>query len=805
MDIYEFFKKKFIIGCHIIWLFQNEYWLYDTQKVDIENYKLLIYFIKLLKLDIQIYNTNFIFNLINTLTTYLALYLGEEEISLLKNLKDMNYNIINGSMIQFDSDYYKIIFYMEKYNYPYKEDFQILVIENLQNNSSKTNRNINVNRLEESLSVNKLGNINVNRLGAPLSSNKLGAPLLVNELGNTNVNRLGAPLSVNELGNTNVNRLGAPLSVNVLGNINVNRLGAPLSVNLTGKSLSSNKLGATLSSNVLEEPLLVNVKKTRRRNFIFKKISTSDIDRVIIIDKDNIISVMMPNMSTEQYCQYFRRFQQHLPIKLINNIDKCFYIILDIIIFLSDKKINTDIYILLINKIKEILITKYEYRIDETNYLYLYNFWCDISIIIAILYIGYFQESVKILNLIFTDKYALLLRGFQKRLINKRYNNWTFLPETSAIINSKKLPMTKIILENIIKKVIKISDPEEYINILKLITFINSSIKISKANKDFFINELKRYIPSNIEELLPIPPLLDINYEKYNFFFKKKEYNKCLIALIGKDIKFNENIKTSFVNTKTSNIITKLNNYAKSVDFQINKSTLNLLKTNINPNILREPLFEVELKELIQKQQKTPKQPEKINTPKWQQPSVTSVGSVEVSNSKNIRFTNKSKNIKQTTISQKDVMTITQKFKKDASKDYIVSKKYFDQFLLEIRGKNDFDETLFKINSKRTVRVTKDLTNLYIKILYDGKQICHTSFHCSIPGNYRFHIKLDILDALKSYEIKCIYHQRTNGVKSGLLIIRVDDIHVDNQPLFDLIKNISQLILNTIIGCENPE
>lgn len=122
-----------------------------------------------------------------------------------------------------------------------------------------------------------------------------------------------------------------------------------------------------------------------------------------------------------------------------------------------------------------------------------------------------------------------------------------------------------------------------------------------------------------------------------------------------------------------------------------------------------------------------------------------------------------------------------------------VEKKWFEPFKII----NFLGENIFKDNVKINVTLYKDPTNIYIKIYYNGIQICHTSFHYNMPGNYRLHIKLDKIND-KSYFVKCILQTRSNGVKS-VLISRDNTQTIDNEQLFGLMINIASYVLTTLI------
>jgi hypothetical protein len=506
----------------------------------------------------------------------------------------------------------------------------------------------------------------------------------------------------------------------------------------------------------------------------------------------------------------------YLPQGMIDMTQLYFDILSDIMICNSIQKLRK-----YIPKLKELLlnIVIESAKIVITNKVYendIYKFFCNISMISSLLEIDKFTKCIDILNKIFKNKYIkcikrliTLLTNIQETAnMNSRniqyyvYNlHWRFNEYTLSLFSKNRSAWDNPNeLQNL-----RINNIHQYIMVLRDIIFINALNQITSENRIFFTQILEKYV--NCDVLWSIqsefPEEQKILYSK---LFREKKYTECLTLLnnivhnngyIIEILKYIEGIKT-YNNSRNpailnnpKNIKMQLKDYAKQTfRYDIYELTLTILNINIKNDLITNSIFIQPI--VVSNEKIQPTKSVKQSQPQQHKPSfgtLSSTGASIVSPNGNIELLN---GVTSTTKTQINIRKIYSHVK-NAETSITVDEKWFEQF----KGINFLGENLFEDNGKINVTLYKDPTNIYIKIYYNRIQICHTSFHYNIPGNYRLHIKLDKINN-KSYLVKYIINVRSNGAKS-VLITRDNIQTIDNQQLFDLMINIASYVLTTLI------
>lgn len=506
----------------------------------------------------------------------------------------------------------------------------------------------------------------------------------------------------------------------------------------------------------------------------------------------------------------------YLPQGMIVMTQIYFDIISDIIICNSIQKLSK--YIpklkkLLLNIVTEsakIVITNKEYEND------IYKFFCSISIISSLLEADKFIKCIDILNNIFKNKYIRCIKRLRTILgniqetanMNSRniqyytYNlNWMFHEYTLSIfVENRSAWDNPNELQNL-----RINNIHQYTMVLKDIIFINALNQISIENRNFFTQILEKYVKCDVLWSIQseFPEEQKIPYSK---LFREKKYTECLTLLnnifnyegyITKILKYIEGIKTynnpnnPAILNNPKNIKMQLKDYAKQTfRYDIDELTLTILGINIQNGLITNSIFIQPI--VVPNEKIQPTKSVKELQPKQHKTSfgtLTSTGASIVNPNGNIELLS---GVTSKTKTPKNIRKMYRRVK-NAETSIEVEEKWFQQF----KAINFLGENIFEDNGKINVTFYKDPTNMYIKIYYDRIQICHTSFHYNIPGNYRLHIKLDKIND-KSYLVKYIINERSNGAKS-VLITRDNTKTIDNQQLFELMINIASYVLTTLI------
>ena len=335
------------------------------------------------------------------------------------------------------------------------------------------------------------------------------------------------------------------------------------------------------------------------------------------------------------------------------------------------------------------------------------------------------------------------------------------------------------------KSTISILSKKEYIELLIDLEWFIKSEYISLEYKEFIKNRIRPILINQLnifeqEKHEEIRRLLIVN-----------NYLECLILLDVNIRRINWSQERPNMSIQSSNSLLKqLNEYATKSNWTISEITKIKLFEGINKSLLTNNLFG-RIKKPLQITHKN-----KLFLKARPKSNIHNKLSTNISTNKrteksNILIAPKGSRLKASII--KNIRTLIF-IKQIGIYNFSLPPDSLSLFEQATHNYIRIFKDLDKI--KLVIQITED--DIYIKILYNDKQIFHTSFHYKrIP--YELHIVLDIISPQINYKLICYEYNRTNGIKTiGLKLL---DKHqpYEIKYLLDLMENISTYAINQIL------